>query len=338
MMGEESAGPGFYRQVFGGAWITQAVGVAAELGIADLLADGPVAVGELANRLGGDAHALYRLLRALASVGVFDERDDRQFALTDLGAQLRSGVPGSQRSFATMMAAEFDAAWGQLLHTVRTGEPGFDHHYGQPFFDYMLAHPERHRIYDEAMHGIHGPETLPVLDACDLSTCRRVVDLGGGNGLALEALLQRYPAIEGVLFDLPAVADRARAGLAASEVNGRLQVEGGDFFERVPARADAYLLRHIVHDWQDAEATTILRRCREAAAPGARVLVIEMVIPPANQPGFGKWLDLMMLVVGGRERTAEEYRALYEAAGIEYRQTIPTACEVSIVEGVCPAA
>jgi len=336
-MSEDGSGAGFYRQMYAGAWSTQAIGVAAELGVADLVANGPLAVGELAARTGSDPAALYRLLRALASVGVFEEQDGRRFALTPLAGLLRSAAPGSQRSFATMMAAEFDAAWGRLLHSVRTGVPGFDAHYGQAFFDYMLANPTRHRIYDEAMNGVHGPETAPVLDAYDFADCRRVVDIGGGNGLALEALLERHPGIEGILFDLPAVAERARLRLAKTGVSARLRVEGGDFFGSVPAGADAYLLRHIVHDWQDAEAITILRRCREAAAPGARVLVIEMVIPPANQPGFGKWLDLMMLVVGGRERTAEEYRALYEAAGIEYRRLLPTACDVSIVEGVCPA-
>jgi hypothetical protein len=324
--------------MFAGAWISQAIGVAAELGVADLVADGPLVVSELAARTGSEPASLYRLLRALASVGVFEEVDGQRFAMTPLALLLRSDVPGSQRSFATMMAAEFDAAWGRLLHSVRTGVPGFDVHYGQAFFDYMLANPARHRIYDEAMNGVHGAETEPVLDAYDFTACRRVVDIGGGNGLALETLLQRHVEVVGVLFDLPAVADRARASLATSSSSDRLQIEGGDFFAGVPAGADAYLLRHVVHDWPDREAVAILRRCREAAAPGARVLVIEMVVPPANQSGFGKWLDLMMLVVGGRERTAEEYRALYAAAGIEYRRIIPTACEVSIVEGVCPMA
>jgi hypothetical protein len=324
----------FFRQVFGGAWITQALSVAAELGVADVLAAGPCATHDLAARTGAHAGSLGRLMRALASVGVFAEDAAGRWMLSPLADLLRSDVPGSQRAFATMMGAEFDAAWGELLHSVRTGEPGFERRFGRPFFRHMEENPARHAIYDLAMTGVHGRESGPVLEAYDFGAFRHVVDVGGGNGLNLAAILARHPALRGTLFDLPSVADRARTSLAASPVAPRLRIEGGDFFAAVPAGGDAYVLRHIVHDWQDAEAATILRRCREAMAPGGRVLVVEMVVPPANEPGFGKWLDLMMLLVGGRERTRDEYERLFAAAGLRLARVVPTSCDVSVLEGV----
>jgi hypothetical protein len=203
-----------------------------------------------------------------------------------------------------------------------------------PFFQYMTEHPDRHSIYDAAMTVVHGGETEPMLDAYDFSVFRTVADIGGGNGLTLAAILQRHPGIRGILFDLPAVADRARSTILGSGVSERIRVEGGDFFSSVPPGADAYVLRHIVHDWEDREAIAILRRCREAMRPDGKILVVEMVIPPGNEPSFGKWLDLMMLLVGGRERTKEEYGRLFSAAGLKMNRIIPTASEVSIVEGV----
>jgi len=324
----------FYRQMFGGSWITQGISVAAELGIADLLADGPMTVEELATKTNTHSGALNRLLRALASVGVFAQDGGLCFSSTPLSDLLRSDIPGSQRSFAIMMGSEFHATWGELLHSVQTGEPGFHKRFGAPFFEYMTEHPERHAIYDEAMTGVHGRETDPMLDAYDFGAFRTVADIGGGKGLLLAGILNRHPAIQGVLFDLPAVADRARSTISRSGLAERIRIEGGDFFASVPAGADAYVLRHIIHDWQDPEAIAILRQCREAAAPDGKVLVVEMVIPPANEPGFGKWLDLMMLLVAGRERTKEEYSLLFSEAGLAMTRIIPTASDVSIIEGV----
>lgn len=333
-MSETDSRMDFYRQVFGGAWITQALQVAAELGLADLVSERARTADELAAETGAHPEALYRLMRALAAAGVFSEGESRRFALAPLGELLRSDVPRSQRAFAIMMGGEFHATWGELLHSVRTGEPGFRARFGKSFFDYMTEHPDRHEIYDAAMNGIHGPETGPMLDAYDFGCFGSVVDVGGGNGLTLASILARHPAMEGVLFDLPAVAERARlSSPVASAVVKRMRIEGGDFFASVPAGADAYLLRHIVHDWEDSDAVAILSRCREAMAPDGRLLVVEMVIPPPDQPSFGKWLDLMMLLVGGRERTGDEYARLFSAAGLEMTRIIPTASEVSIVEG-----
>lgn len=336
-MSDRDAGPGFYRQMFAGSWITQGLWAAAELGIADQLAAGAATAEELAARTRAHPGSLYRLLRALAGAGVFVKDEQGRFELTPLGHLLRTDVPGSQRAFAIMMGAEFHAAWGELLHSVKTSQPGFEKRFGVHFFEYMEAHPDRHHLYDTAMEAVHGPETEPVLDAYDFSAFRTVVDIGGGNGSALSTILRRHPSIHGTLFDMPAVADRARAALADSPANGRLRVEGGDFFKAVPASADAYLLRHILHDWQDHDAIAILRKCREAMSPSSRILVLEMVIPPGNEPGFGKWLDLMMLLVAGRERTQKEYEALFSEAGLRLTRVIPTASDVSIVEGVSAA-
>jgi hypothetical protein len=322
------------NQIFGGSWITQGIYVAAELGIADLLADGPLSAAELAQKTNTHGRSLYRLLRALAGVGFFAQDSHRRFSLTPMAELLRSDVAESQRSFAMMIGAEFYETWGMLLHSVRTGEQGFFKRFGMPFFQYMTAHPERHSIYDAAMVGVHGVETEPMLDAYDFSLFRSVVDVGGGHGLVLAAILNRHPAIQGILFDLPAVAERARAMSTSSGLSGRYEIVGGDFFSSVPVGADAYLLRHIIHDWEDNEAIAILGKCREAMPPEGKVLVVETVIPPGNEPCFGKWLDLMMLLVGGCERTEEEYSRLFSEAGLKLNRVVSTDSEVSVLEGI----
>jgi len=333
-MTDEQSHMEFFKQMFGGSWITQGIWVAAELGIADLLTDGPRTARELAENTHTDDNALYRVLRALASVGIFAEDAQGRFSLTPLAILLRTDGVASQRPFAIMMGAEFHGAWGELLHSVRTGEPGFEKKFGMPFFPYMTEHPHRHSIYDSAMGNFGKAECKSVLDAYDFSAFNIVVDVGGGSGLFLAAMLNQYPALNGVLFDLPAVADRARSSILGSELSGRCRIEGGDFLTSVPAGADAYVMQHIIHDWQDDEAITILRNCREAMKVDGRILVIEMVIPPANEPGFIKWLDLMMLLIGGRERTQEDYSRLFWAAGLKLNRVIPTVSEVSILEGI----
>jgi SAM-dependent methyltransferase len=324
----------FFRQKFGGSWTTRGIYVAAELGIADLLVDGPLTAEELAEHTRTNGGALYRVLRALAGVGIFAQDSHGRFSLTPLAELLRSDMADSQRPFSIMMGAEFHAAWGELLHSVRSGEPGFQKRFGVSFFRYMTEHPERHRIYDAAMAGFGEAETGPMLDAYDFSIFGSVVDVGGGNGQLLAAILNRHPVLQGILFDLPAVADRARTIFTDSDLSGRCRIVGGDFFSSVPAGVDAYVLRHIVHDWEDNEAVAILRNCREAMNPDGKILVAETVIPPGNEPCFGKWLDLMMLLVGGRERTEQEYRRLFSAAGLNLNRVVSTAAEISIVEGM----
>lgn len=317
-----------------GSWVTQAIYVAAETGVADLLAAGPQTAEKLAGMTGLHGGSLYRVLRALASIDIFREDEEGRFSLTPMGMLLASNAPGSKRSLARMAGAEFYRSWGGLLSSVETGTAAFDKVFGKSFFQYMGENPGRWQIYDAAMNGSHDGETAPVLDAYDFRSFRKIVDIGGGNGAALAMLLLRYTEVQGVLFDLPEVAARAREVVDRAGVLSRCRIVGGDFFESVPASGDAYLLRHVIHDWEDREAVAILKNCRDAMHPGGRVLVVETVIPPGNDPCFGKWLDLMMLVVGGRERTENQYREIFSAAGLRLTRIVPTVHEVSVIEGV----
>ena len=317
-----------------GYWVSQMVYVAAKLRIPDRLADGPKAAEELAQATGTHARSLYRLLRALASLGVFTEGGDHQFSPTPLADALRSDVPGSQWAMAIMMGEEQYRCWGDLLESVRTGQTAFQRLYGKPIFEYLAEHPEQARIFDAAMTGIHGPETQAMLDAYDFSGIGVLADIGGGNGSTLVGILERHPEMRGILFDLPGVTEGAGAGIRAAGLQGRCEVVGGSFFEAVPGGADAYLLRHIIHDWDDERATTILRSVRRAMGEGARLLVVEGVIPPGDEPSFVKLLDLTMLVApGGLERTEAEYRRLYEVAGLRLTRIVTTAADVSVIEG-----
>jgi len=332
--GDHQPGLEFFKNVFEGAWISQGIAVVSELGIADLIAHEPRRVKELAEQTQTHAGALYRVLRALTSIGVFHEDADGRFLLTPIAEKLRNDTTASQRAYAMMMGREFYGAWGELLHSVKTGKPGFQKCFNKPFFQYLLEHPNRHLIYDKAMTAVHGVETIPMLDAYNLTGCRTVVDVGGGKGQLLASLLKRYPRMQGILFELPAVAKRARSTFDSQDLLDRCRVEAGDFFHSVPSGADVYLLRHVIHDWEDAEAIRILRNCRNAMGTDGRLLVVEMVIPPGNSPAFGKWLDLMMLLIGGKERTQDEYAGLFASAGLKLNQVISTTSEVSILEGV----
>jgi hypothetical protein len=316
-----------------GYWLSQCLHVAARLGLADLLTGGPRGPADLAGATGTHAPSLYRLLRGLASAGVFAEDEHGRFGLTPLAECLRD-APGSQRALALINGAEHYRAWGELLHSVRTGEPAFDRVYGQPLFDYLAGHPEAARVFDAAMVSVHGSETSAMLDAYDLGGFATVVDVGGGNGSVLTAALLRHPGLRGVLFDRPDVVARAQPGLEAAGLAGRCRAVGGSFFEGVPAGGDAYLLRHILHDWDDPRCLTILGRVRAVVPPAGKLLVVEGVVPPGNGPSFTKLLDLAMLVLpGGRERTEAEYRDLFARAGFRLGRVVPTRSEVCVLEG-----
>jgi hypothetical protein len=318
-----------------GYWRAQAVNVAAELGLADLLRDGPRTPAQLAEATGTHAHALYRLLRALASLGVFAEDEQGRFALTPLAETLRGDVPGSLRAVAVMMGGEHYRSWAELLYCVQTGQTAFEKLYGEGVFAYLAAHPQAARTFDAAMVGIHGRETAAMLDAYDFAGLGTLVDVGGGNGSLLTAALHRHPKLRGILYDRPDVVERARPALKAAGLEERCQAVGGNFFEAVPAGGDAYLMRHIIHDWYDDQCLTLLRNCRKAMTPDGKLLLIEAVIPPSNGPFSSKFLDLNMLVIpGGMERSEREYRELLAAAGFRLARVVPTATEVSVIEGV----
>lgn len=316
-----------------GYWISQALYVAAKLGLADLVKDGPRTASDLASATKTHAPSLYRLLRALASVGVFAEDGQGRFSTTPLAECLRSNVPGSQRALAIMTGEEQFRAWGDLLYSVQTGKTAFDKQYGMPVFDYLSKHPEQAKVFDAAMVGVHGRETAAMLDAYDFSDINTLADIGGGNGSLLITVLAKYPKMRGILYDLAGVTERAKANLQAGLAD-RCQVIGGNFFESIPTGADAYLMRHIIHDWDDEKSTKILQNVHRAMGKGGRLLVVEGVIEPGNDPSFGKLLDLAMLVIpGGKERTEEEYRKLYEAGGFRLAKIVPTKGEVSVIEG-----
>jgi hypothetical protein len=316
-----------------GFWRSQAVHAAAKLGLADLLKDGPRTADDLARATGTHGRTLYRLLRALASLGVFAENAAGAFELTPLADCLRSDAPLSQRSVAILIGEEFYRAWGELLYSVRTGNTAFEHLYGKPLFAHLADNPQSARLFDEAMSGVHGAETAAMLEVYDFRPIGTLVDVGGGNGSTLAGILARDPMLHGVLFDRPDVVERARANLHALGMEHRCLTVGGDFFQSVPVGGDAYLLRHVLHDWYDEQCLAILGNIRRAMLPRARVLIVESIIPPGNGRFAGKFMDLNMLVIpGGMERTEAEYRQLLAAAGFKLARVIPTRLETSIIE------
>lgn len=313
-------------------WHGQAVHVAAKLNLADRLQAGPRTPADLAAEAGVQAGPLYRLLRALASLGIFAEDGQGRFGLTP-PAEALLDRPGSMYAVALMMGGEHYRAWGDLLYSVRTGRPAFDHVYGKPVFEYLSERPDDAKVFDAAMTGIHGPETQAMLDAYDFAGIGTLVDVGGGNGSVLCTVLQKYPAMRGLLYDLPGVVARSTAHIAAAGLADRCRAAGGSFFEAVPPGGDAYLMRHILHDWTDEQCATILGHCHKAMPAGGRLLVIEMVVEPGNAPGPAKFLDLNMLVIpGGRERTAAEYRDLFARSGFRLDRVVPTPGAVSVLE------
>ncbi len=327
--------PATLLQMMTGYWVSQALHVAAKLGIADLLADGPVDCEDLAAATDTHAPSLQRVLRALASVGVFTEVSPGSFALTPLAELLRTETPGSMRALAIMYAEEQYRAWGELLHSVRTGEMAFDHQFGMGYFAYLAQHPEADRVFNEAMTGWTHQLVGAVVDVYDFSPFKTIVDVGGGYGALLAAILRSNPGTRGVLFEQPHVVASAEEQLVAAGVADRCTFVGGDFFAAVPTGGDAYVLSQILHDWDDERCVAILGQCRRAMPDHGKLLVVELVLPEGDEPFLGKWLDLHMLVLlGSRERTAAEYDTLFRAAGFKLARVVPTPPGPSVVEAV----
>ncbi|MBC7819953.1 MAG: methyltransferase [Planctomycetaceae bacterium] len=321
------------NRLLAGFWTTQAIYVAVRLRIPDLLASGPRTAEELAAEIGAHERSMYRLLRALSSSEVFREDVEHRFALTPLSECLRRDIPGSLSSLAWMRGDWQYQAWGDLLHNVQTGETAFDHVFGESLFEFLRHTPENAAIFDQGMVGVHGRETDAMLAAFDFSDIRVLADIGGGNGSVLVAVLAKNPSLNAILFDRADVVDRAKANLVQAGVAERVQFIAGDFFQSVPNGADAYFLRHIIHDWGDQRATTILKNCRAAMPTDGRLLLAEFVLPDGPEPFHGKWFDLaMMVVTGGQERTETEYRRLLDTCGFTWRRVVPTASELSVIE------
>lgn len=326
--------PEILNRLITGYWTTQMVYVAAKLKLADLLTAGPRTAEDLAKSTNTHAPSLYRLLRGLASLGIFAEDAQHRFALTPLAECLRSDLPNSQQALAVMSGEEHYQAWGQLLYSVQTGKTGFEKLYGMGVFDYLSQHEEQAKIFDAAMVGVHGRESEAMTQAYDFSQFKILADIGGGNGSLLTTILKKNPNLHGLLYDLPGVTERAKSAIAAAGLSDRIKIQGGSFFDAVPSGADAYLMRHIIHDWDDERSLTILRNIHKVIPAEGKLLLVEGVIPPGNDESFGKLLDLTMLTLpGGKERTEAEYRDLFKLGGFELTRIVPTAAEVSVIEG-----
>jgi len=323
-------------QMITGSLGSQAIYVAAKLGIADLLAGGPKNVDELAKAADADASSLYRVLRALASFGVFTEQSDRVFALNPTAELLRSDSPSSLRDLAIFMGEDWHwKVWGQTLYSVRTGQAAWKQVHGQEVFPYFAANGEASKIFDRAMTSLSNLAIKAVVEAYDFSGVESLVDIAGGHGRLLTAILDANPLLKGVLFDLPHVIEGAKENETIKAAASRCELTTGDFFVAVPAGADAYIMKHIIHDWDDGRALQILSNIRKVMKPNGRVLLVESVITPANEQDFGKLLDIEMLVSpGGKERTAAEYDELFARAGLRLTRIVPTKSPYSVIEAV----
>ncbi len=285
-----------------------------------------------------DAHApsLYRVLRTLASHGVFAEQANQTFRLTPLGATLRSDVAGSVRAWARVNCGISWRPYGEMLYSVQTGQPGFDHAYGMSVFEYTARHPDAMALFGKMMVDLHAREVAAVASAYSLSDVQSVVDVGGGPGNLVAALLEANPGLRGTVFERPAVAETAVQWLHAVGLSHRCDVLEGDFFESVPTGGDVYVLSHVLHDWDDAQCVTLLANCRRAIAGNSRLVIVEIVLPGANEPSPGRLMDLIMLVnaPSGQERTLDEYRDLLARADFRLSRAIPTPSPVSVIEAI----
>lgn len=322
-------------QLMTGYWISQMVYVAARLGLADLLADGPKTSEQLARASGTHAETLNRLLRALVSVGMFSTDADGRYTLTPISELFRSG-PGSMSPMIihTLETPSWQA-WGALLESVKTGQTGFPLVHGQEVFPYYATHPESAEPFNEAMTGYSAMVSSVVVQAYDFSSFKKIVDVGGGHGGMLIEILKANHGATGVVFDQPDVATGAKTMIKAESLESRCEAVGGDFFVSVPAGGDAYLMKFIIHDWDDERSVTILKNIHRAMADNGKLLLVEAVVPPGNEPHFSKFMDIHMLIMtGGRERTEAEYAALFARAGFKLTRIVPTQSTMSVIEAV----
>jgi hypothetical protein len=317
-------------------WVTRAVYAAARLAIPDQLASGPKTPAELAELVGAHPRSLYRLLRALASIGIFEECEQGRFQSTALSDTLRTDIPGS---LSSMVLLEFGdshhRAWGELIHSLRTGEPAFDEAMGTTVWQYFADNPKIAMTLDQAMTGLTTMVVADVLDIYDFTPFNRIVDVGGGAGGFLDAILATRPEATGIVFDLPYVVDNVRTSSAATATGKRYELVGGSFFDQVPSGGDLYLLKWVLHDWDDDASVAILKNCRAAIAEQGTLVIVDTVIPPGNMPAAGKLIDLNMMVLsGGQERTAEEFDVLLTSAGFRLNRILSTRSPSSVIEAV----
>lgn len=316
--------------------VSAALGVAMRLGIADQLSAGPQPAADLARATGANEEALYRILRALAMVGLFTEPSPRTFALTPAGSLLQTGVPGSLRDMILWLCDEFHfRVYAEIDHSVRTGETLEAKVLGMPVFEYVQRHPELSARFNNAMTNFSAGVAPAALQVYDFSGIDVLVDVAGGHGMILASILRKYPQMRGILFDL----DHVIAGATMLDTMGvrdRCQTVAGDFFKEVPAGGDAYIMKHIIHDWDDQRASAILKNVRVAleGQPHGRLILLEAVIKPGNEPDLAKLIDLeMLLLPGGKERTADDFSALFARSGFELTRIVPTQSPLCVIEG-----
>lgn len=322
-------------QIISGFWVARCVYVMAKLGIADLIKDEPRTADELATATGTHGPSLFRVLRALASVGVITQDSDNRFGATPLSQTLCSG-PGSIRAFAmTELGEEHYPAWGELLYSVRTGGIAFDKAFGEPCWEFFRKNPENAQIFNDAMSGVTAQANEAIHAVYDFAGINTIVDVGGGHGGLITGILKKNPGMCGILFDAPEVIEGAKAAIEESDVADRCQLLSGDFFKSVPEGGDAIAMKWIIHDWNNEQSVAIMKNCHRALPADGKLILIEAVVPATSEPHFSKFIDLNMLVItGGRERTESEFRALYEASGFRMTRIVPTESPFSVIEGV----
>lgn len=323
-------------QIISGFWVARCVYVAAKLGIADLIKDSPKTADELATATGAHSPSLFRVLRALAAVGVITQDSDNRFGGTPLSQTLCSDVPGSIRAFAmTELGEEHYPAWGELLYTVRTGGVAFDKAFGEPCWEFFRKNPENAQIFNDAMSGMTAQANEAIQAVYDFAGINTIVDVGGGHGGLITGILKKNPSMRGILFDAPQVIEGAKSPVEKSGVAERCQLVGGDFFKAFPEGGDAIVMKWIIHDWNDEQSVAIMKNCHRALPENGKLILIEAVVPATSEPHFSKFIDLNMLVMtGGRERTEGEFRELYEASGFRLTHVVPTESPFSVIEGV----
>jgi hypothetical protein len=324
------------RQMINGYRVTQMIYVAAKLRIADILADQPKYIGEIAASVGAHPLSLYRLLRALASLGVFVQGADGRFELNTPAKLLRSDIPGSLHPFALTYGEQWWwEPWGQLLYGVCSGETAFNHIYNQSLFEYFDENPGAASIFNANMASMSMGEGKAIVAAYDFSKTDILIDIGGGHGALAAAILTTCPQVHAILFDLPFVIEGARGHLVELGIANRCELLAGDFFKSIPSGGDTYTLKDIIHDWDDDHAITILRNCRRVMADTAKLLLIERVIPLGNEFADAKLIDITMLVLtGGMERTEAEYQVLLNAAGFKLKNTVTTSTGTCVLEAM----
>jgi hypothetical protein len=322
-------------QMVTGYWLSQAIYVAAKLGLADLLKDGPKSCAALAAATGADGQSLFRLMRTLSSVGVFARVQNDHFALSSAGESLQSHVPGSLRAMVLTIGEIHYQAWGNLLHSIQTGSPAFNATFGTGLFDYLQRNPESADTFNNGMTDLSSMLAYAVSLAYDFSGISSIIDIGGGQGRFLRTVLELNPEMKGTVFDTPSTIATAKQPLHGDTCGGRYSTAAGNFFDSVPEGAEAYILCGVIHDWDDDHGIRILKNCRRAMAKNGRLLLVEMVVPEKDGNCFSKLLDLNMLVMtGGRERTQSEFCALLGAAGYQLTKVIPTIAPQSMIEAV----